>query len=131
MTYCSTKLGQCQKGAMLMEAVVAMSLLGLVALGPAYSLAKSSTINRQTSTQLQSAVQLKSLISSQGTTLCSSSNAPQIQIGQESYDVTVNCRSAELTSNVPGASAVALPLLSLSVDNTSLYGQGKSYVVGR
>ena len=110
-----------QKGSTLLEALVALVLTSIIALGGALSIGKSMKAHRQSNIQQIAVNQLRVLLQS-GSSLCGITPAPNITINNQSLNVTVTCTNQATT--VKGAN-VTITKTVLSVTDSSLGGEVK------
>ena len=110
-----------QKGSTLLEALVALVLTSIIALGGALSIGKIMKAHRQSNIQQIAVNQLRVLLQS-GSSLCGITPAPTITINNQSLNVTVTCTNQATT--VKGAN-VTITKTVLSVTDSSLGGEVK------
>lgn len=110
-----------QKGSTLLEALVALVLTSIIALGGALSIGKIMKAHRQSNIQQIAVNQLRVLLQS-GSSLCGITPAPNITINNQSLNVTVTCTNQATT--VKGAN-VTITKTVLSVTDSSLGGEVK------
>ena len=110
-----------QKGSTLLEALVALVLTSIIALGGALSIGKIMKAHRQSNIQQIAVNQLRVLLQS-GSSLCGTTPAPTITINNQSLNVTVTCANQATTVN--GAN-VTITKTVLSVTDSSLGGEVK------
>ena len=110
-----------QKGSTLLEALVALVLTSIIALGGALSIGKIMKAHRQSKIQQIAVNQLRVLLQS-GSSLCGTTPAPTITINNQSLNVTVTCTNQATT--VKGAN-VTITKTVLSVTDSSLGGEVK------
>ena len=110
-----------QKGSTLLEALVALVLTSIIALGGALSIGKIMKAHRQSNIQQIAVNQLRVLLQS-GSSLCGITPAPNITINNQSLNVTVTCTNQATT--VKGAN-VTITKTVLSVTDSSLGGEEK------
>ena len=110
-----------QKGSTLLEALVALVLTSIIALGGALSIGKIMKAHRQSNIQQIAVNQLRVLLQS-GSSLCGTTPAPTITINNQSLNVTVTCTNQATT--VKGAN-VTITKTVLSVTDSSLGGEVK------
>ena len=110
-----------QKGSTLLEALVALILTSIIALGGALSIGKIMQAHRQSNIQQIAVNQLRVLLQS-GSSLCGTTPAPTITINNQSLNVTVTCTNQATT--VKGAN-VTITKTVLSVTDSSLGGEVK------
>lgn len=85
-----------QKGSTLLEALVALVLTSIIALGGALSIGKIMKAHRQSNIQQIAVNQLRVLLQS-GSSLCGITPAPNITINNQSLNVTVTCTNQATT----------------------------------
>ncbi len=85
-----------QKGSTLLEALVALVLTSIIALGGALSIGKIMKAHRQSNIQQIAVNQLRVLLQS-GSSLCGTTPAPTITINNQSLNVTVTCTNQATT----------------------------------
>jgi Tfp pilus assembly protein PilV len=105
----------------LLEALVALVLTSIIALGGALSIGKIMKAHRQSNIQQIAVNQLRVLLQS-GSSLCGTTPAPTITINNQSLNVTVTCTNQATT--VKGAN-VTITKTVLSVTDSSLGGEVK------
>ena len=110
-----------QKGSTLLEALVALVLTSIIALGGALSIGKIMKAHRQSNIQQIAVNQLRVLLQS-GSSLCGTTPAPSITINNQSLNVTVTCTNQATT--VKGAN-VNITKTVLSVTDNTLGGEVK------
>lgn len=110
-----------QKGSTLLEALVALVLTSIIALGGALSIGKIMKAHRQSNIQQIAVNQLRVLLQS-GSSLCGITPAPNITINNQNLNVTVTCTNQATT--VKGAN-VTITKTVLSVTDSSLGGEVK------
>lgn len=110
-----------QKGSTLLEALVALVLTSIIALGGALSIGKIMKAHRQSNIQQIAVNKLRVLLQS-GSSLCGITPAPNITINNQSLNVTVTCTNQATT--VKGAN-VTITKTVLSVTDSSLGGEVK------
>ena len=110
-----------QKGATLFEALIALVLTSIIALGGALSIGKIMKAHRQSNIQQIAVNQLRVLLQS-GSSLCGITPAPNITINNQSLNVTVTCANQATTVN--GAN-VTITKTVLSVTDSALGGEVK------
>ena len=110
-----------QKGSTLLEALVALVLTSIIALGGALSIGKIMKAHRQSNIQQIAVNKLRVLLQS-GSSLCGITPAPNITINNQSLNVTVTCANQATTVN--GAN-VTITKTVLSVTDSSLGGEVK------
>lgn len=110
-----TNLGQ--KGSTLLEALVALLLTSIIALGGALSIGKILKTQRQSNIQQAAVDQLRVLLQS-GNSLCGTT--PQITVNDETLNVTVTCTPQNITV---GQSSISIQKPVLSVTDDSLGGE--------
>lgn len=110
-----------QKGSTLLEALVALVLTSIIALGSALSIGKIMQAHRQSNIQQIAVNKLRVLLQS-GSSLCGITPAPNITINNQSLNVTVTCTNQATT--VKGAN-VTITKTVLSVTDSSLGGEVK------
>ena len=122
---------------MLIESIVAMGLVGIIAMGPAYVASRSAVAQRQAQHQTQAVMQLKNLIKNNGADLCTVSPAPAIAVGSTSLTATVTCEATTASAITVGGVAVDLTgtevakSVRLAVSNQSLFGGSGTIVVSQ
>lgn len=114
-----------QRGDVLLDALIAMLLASIIGLGPAYVAARATVVQTQGGMQNLAAVQMRNLLSQQGTALCDTS--PNIDVGNQTLNVTVECESrADDVVTVQGApiamDGTAKNRITLSVTSQALFG---------
>ena len=107
-----------QNGATLLEALVALVLTTIIALGGALSIGKILQAQRQSNIQQSAVNQLRQLLQS-GTNLCSSTSN-SITVNSQNLAVTVTCTSQTTTV---GGKSITIQKPVLSVDDSALGGQ--------
>lgn len=110
-----------QKGSTLLEALVALVLTSIIALGGALSIGKIMKAHRQSNIQQIAVNKLRVLLQS-GSSLCGITPAPNITINNQNLNVTVTCTNQATT--VKGAN-VTITKTVLSVTDSSLGGEVK------
>jgi Tfp pilus assembly protein PilV len=126
-----------QAGDMLIEALVAMGLVGVIAMGPAYVASRSAVAQRQAQYQTQAVMQLKNLIKRNGADLCTMSPTPAIVIGTTSLTPTVTCTATTSSPITVGGVAVDITgtevaqSVRLAVSNQPLFGGAGTIVVAQ
>jgi Tfp pilus assembly protein PilV len=110
-----------QKGSTLLEALVALVLTSIIALGDALSIGKIMQAHRQSNIQQIAVNKLRVLLQS-GSSLCGITPAPNITINNQNLNVTVTCTNQATT--VKGAN-VTITKTVLSVTDSSLGGEVK------
>jgi hypothetical protein len=115
---------------MLIEALIAMLLLGLVGVAPAYVAARMAVSHKQMNVGSNAVAQLRALLMAQGNALCGT--APEIRIGGTALTVDVSCtdRGAVQVGGVTLAASDVPPSIVLSVESQPLFGGGGVIVVG-
>lgn len=108
-----------QKGSTLLEALVALVLTSIIALGGALSIGKIMKAHRQSNIQQIAVNKLRVLLQS-GSSLCGITPAPNITINNQSLNVTVTCTNQATT--VKGAN-VTITKTVLSVTDSALGGE--------
>ncbi|MHA3061754.1 prepilin-type N-terminal cleavage/methylation domain-containing protein [Acinetobacter sp. ANC 4636] len=114
-----TNLGQ--KGSTLLEALVALLLTGIIALGGAVSIGKILQTHRQSNIQQIAVSQLRVLLQS-GSSLCTTTSTPTISVNNTTLNVSVTCTEKSITVN---GAAVTIKKPVLSVTDDSLGGEVK------
>lgn len=109
-----------QKGSTLFEALIALVLTSIIALGGALSIGKIMQAHRQSNIQQIAVNQLRMLLQS-GSSLCGTTPDP-ITINNKSLNVTVTCTNQATT--VKGAN-VTITKTVLSVTDSTLGGEVK------
>ena len=99
-----------------------MAVVGILAGGPAYLMARASTVGAYSEIQIQAIGQMRSLLEVQGASLCTASVPPSIVIQGRARSLTVSCANAVAT-NV-GALSVqsSAPMITLSLTDDNLLG---------
>lgn len=115
-----TNLGQ--KGSTLLEALVALLLTSIIALGGAVSIGKILQAHRQSNIQQIAVSQLRVLLQS-GSSLCTATSAPTISVNNTTLNVSVTCTEKSIT--VGSGTAVTIKKPVLSVTDDSLGGEVK------
>ncbi|MHA3050645.1 prepilin-type N-terminal cleavage/methylation domain-containing protein [Acinetobacter sp. ANC 4639] len=115
-----TNLGQ--KGSTLLEALVALLLTSIIALGGAVSIGKILQAHRQSNIQQIAVSQLRVLLQS-GSSLCTTTSTPTISVNNTTLNVSVTCTEKSITVN--GGTAVTIKKPVLSVTDDSLGGEVK------
>ena len=110
-----------QKGSTLLEALVALVLTSIIALGGALSIGEIMQAHRQSNIQQIAVNKLRVLLQS-GSSLCGITPAPNITINNQNLNVTVTCTNQATT--VKGAN-VTITKTVLSVTDSSLGGEVK------
>ena len=110
-----------QKGSTLLEALVALVLTSIIALGGALSIGTIMQAHRQSNIQQIAVNKLRVLLQS-GSSLCGITPAPNITINNQNLNVTVTCTNQATT--VKGAN-VTITKTVLSVTDSSLGGEVK------
>lgn len=119
-----------QRGDALLEALIAMVLLAIVAVGPAYVASRMAVTHKQINVSSNAVMQLRGLLLAQGEALCGTT--PSISIGAQALPVSVTCtnRGAVEVGGVPLAAADVPREIELSVDSVELFGGAGLIVVG-
>ena len=121
---------------MLIEALIAMLLLGLVGVAPAYVAARMAVSHKQMNVSSNAVAQLRALLmkglDENGVRLCEAASAPQIRIGGTALPVDVSCtdRGAVQVGGVTLAAANVPRSVVLSVESQALFGGSGAIVVG-
>lgn len=116
-----------QRGDMLLESMIAMLLLAIGGMGPAYVGSRIAVAHKQMNTSAAAAAQLRQLIETQGAALCGTT--PTIGIAGTNFDVTVTCTAAaNITLN--GVSVAQPGRINLSVTSVDMFGGGGQIVAG-
>lgn len=110
-----------QKGSTLFEALIALVLTSIIALGGALSIGKIMQAHRQSNIQQIAVNQLRMLLQS-GSSLCGTTPAPNITINNKSLNVTVTCTNQATT--VKGEN-FNITKTVLSVTDSTLGGEVK------
>ena len=105
----------------MLEALVALVLTSIIALGGALSIGKIMQAHRQSNIQQIAVNKLRVLLQS-GSSLCGITPAPNITINNQNLNVTVTCTNQATT--VKGAN-VTITKTVLSVTDSSLGGEVK------
>jgi Tfp pilus assembly protein PilV len=119
-----------QRGDALLEALIAMVLLAVVAVGPAYVASRMAVTHKQINVSSNAVAQLRDLLLSEGDALCGT--AQSISIGGQTLPVTVTCtnRGAVEIEGLALAAADVPRAIALSVDSADLFGGEGLIVVG-
>lgn len=122
-----------QIGDMLLEAMVAMGVVGIIATGPAYITSRAAVSQTQTNAHAQAAEQLRGLLHDQGHALCTTAPGP-ISVTNQSLTVTVNCSALTTSAITVNGQAVVLTSaiaqkVALSVTSADLFGGSGTIVV--
>lgn len=113
-----------QQGFSLLEALVAMVLTSIIALGGALSMGKIMQVQRQSNLQQIAVNELRNLLREEGQTLCKTPPpaAPPIKINGKNFTVNVTCTSSTIkvgTKDIP----IISPVLSVKgEDANQLFG---------
>lgn len=118
------------RGDALLDALIAMVLLAIVAVGPAYVVSRMAVAHKEMNVSSNAVMQLRALLQAEGNALCGTSRA--ITLGGQTLPVTVSCadRGAVTVGGVTLAAADVPRSVELSVDSTELFGGGGLIVVG-
>lgn len=126
-----------QTGDMLIEALVAMALVGVIAMGPAYVASRSAVAQRQAQFQTQAVTQLKALIKANGADLCTLNPAPSIAVGSTQLTATVTCVATSASAITVAGVAVDISgtevaqSAQLAVTSQALFGGAGTIVVSQ
>ncbi len=118
-----------QVGDMLLEAMVAMGVVGIIATGPAYITSRAAVSQTQTNAHAQAVEQLRDLLHNQGNALCASAPGP-ISVANQSLTVSVTCGALSASTITVGGQAVDLSAsnaantVALSVTSDVFGGSG-------
>ena len=121
---------QKQRGDMLLEALIAMVLLAVVGVGPAFIAARMAVSHQQMNTTNNAVLQLRNLLLAQGGALCGTTQT--LSLVSTSLPVTIACSNRSSVS-IGGKTLEASSLPSrvvLSVQSSTLFGGDGSIVVG-
>jgi hypothetical protein len=114
---------------MLVEAVIAMALAGILAAGPAYMMSKVTASGTQSHTEIQSIVSMRNILAAQTENLCSQSATPQINLNGNDVKLVVHCELPEQITVGPVTVVAAKPKVSLSVVDEQSFGSARPLVV--
>lgn len=121
-----------QRGDMLLEALIAMFLLTIVGMGPAYVASRTAVAQKHMNVQNSAVTQMRNMLLAQGNTLCGS--APTISVAGQALAVTVTCTprtGVQIGGNSLSLSAATIVAsISLSVTSASLFGGAGTIIVG-
>lgn len=119
---CTRRRPRAVAGEVLFESIIAMAVVGILAGGPAYLMARASTVGAYSEIQIQAIGQMRNLLEVQGASLCTASVPPSILIQGRARSLTVSCANAVAT-NV-GALSVqsSAPMITLSLTDDNLLG---------
>lgn len=117
---------------MLLESLIAMFLLTIVGMGPAYVASRTAVAQKYMNVQNSAVTQMRNLLLVQGNALCGS--APTISVAGQTLTVTVAC-TPRTGVQVAGSSltlstSTVVASISLSVTSASLFGGVGTVVVG-
>lgn len=117
-----------QVGDMLLEAMVAMGVVGIIATGPAYITSRAAVSQTQTNAHAQAVEQLRGLLHDQGNALCTTAPGP-ISVTNQSLAITVNCSALTTSAITVNGQAVVLTSavaqkVALSVTSDVFGGSG-------
>ena len=114
---------------MLVEAVIAMALAGILAAGPAYMMSKVTASGTQSHTEIQSIVSMRNILAAQTDDLCNQSATPQINLNGNDVKLVVRCELPEQITVGPVTVVAAKPKVSLSVVDERIFGSTRPLVV--
>lgn len=99
-----------QQGFSLLEALVAMVLTSIIALGGALSMGKIMQVQRQSNLQQIAMNELRNLLQQDGKKLCETSPpaAPQIRINGKDFTVNVTCTSSTIKVGTTDTQIISL-----------------------
>ena len=113
-----------QQGFSLLEALVAMVLTSIIALGGALSMGKIMQVQRQSNLQQIAMNELRNLLQEDGQKLCKTSPpaALQIKINEKDFTVNVTCTSSTIKVGTTDTQIIS-PVLSVKgEDANQLFG---------
>ena len=113
-----------QQGFSLLEALVAMVLTSIIALGGALSMGKIMQVQRQSNLQQIAVNELRNLLREDGQKLCETSppEAPQIEINGKDITVNVTCTPSTIRVGTTDTQIIS-PVLSVKgEDAKQLFG---------
>lgn len=102
-----------QIGDMLLESIVAMGMVGIIAAGPAYITSRASVSQTQSNMHAQAVMQLRNLLQTQGSVMCTGTIAP-ITVGVTSLAVTPTC------TVLGGGAAITIAGQAVDLDGTTI-----------
>lgn len=106
---------------MLMDSIIAMVVVGILAAGPGYLMAKANRLSANAKTQVQAIGQMQNLLATQSDSLCEENTAHAITIGGLSRVVEVTCTEVEFIQ-VDGQSVQGgNPAISLTLRDDGLF----------
>lgn len=108
---------QMQQGSTLLEALVALLLTSIIALGGAFAVTKILQSQRQSKAQVQAVGKLRELLQG-GATVCDGT-ARTIDVNGQTLTITATCTDKTVTI---GSKSVTVKQPVLSVTNTDLFG---------
>lgn len=108
---------QMQQGSTLLEALVALLLTSIIALGGAFAVTKILQSQRQSKAQVQAVGKLRELLQG-GVTVCDGT-ARTIDVNGQTLTITATCTDKTVTI---GSKSVTVKQPVLSVTNTDLFG---------
>lgn len=123
----NNSLGRKQTGDMLIESIVALGIVGIIAVGPAYVTSRTSVSQFQNNMHAQVVGKMRNLLHDSGSSLCVNA-PPPITLADKTLDIQVTCSPLVASSVTVGGVAVNLTgstiekKVSLSVTNVALFG---------
>lgn len=126
-----------QTGDMLLESIVALGIVGIVAMGPAYIASRSAVAQRHAQFHAQAVSQLKSILKTNGASLCDASPAPSISVASTTLATSVTCSDLSaggITVNGVDVVTAGTPIeksVQIAVTSQTLFGGYGTIVVSQ
>lgn len=118
------------RGDALLEALIAIILLAIVAVGPAYVAARMAVTHKESNLVGNAVAQLRAQLLERGNALCAGTADPVV-LGNTSLEVSVQCSDRDSVEvNGRAIAVAALPRIELSVESAELFGGDGLVVVG-
>jgi Tfp pilus assembly protein PilE len=118
-----------QTGAVLIESIIAMVIVGILTAGPAYVMARANFVSTSTRTQIMAISQMKNIIYREGASLCTNPAAPQIRINEALIKVKVLCTQISWIKVGPVFLDNITPAITLTLTDDALF-DGQPLSVG-
>jgi prepilin-type N-terminal cleavage/methylation domain-containing protein len=111
-----------QQGFSLLEALVAMVLTSIIALGGALSMGKIMQVQRQSNLQQIAVNELSNLLREEGQKLCTPAAARQIKINGKDFTVNVTCTPSTIKAGSTDTQIISTVLSVEGKDAYQLFG---------
>ncbi len=109
-------------GEVLFESIIAMVIVGILAGGPAYLMARAIAIGAYSDIQIQAISQMRNLLEVQGASLCTTSVPPTIVIQGRAMPLTVSCTNTVAATVGHLFVRSGVPIITLSLTDNDLLG---------